>query len=141
MSATVYEDYKYMMQDTGKIYIGAKYSYRELMEHPDLNFKFKSVIERYLLTEEEADTTLESALYYMSADSYCARTYFQLKAKVKVSLIEEKKSLLGKTKNTYTEKVISLEDLCAVSPEEKQRYGYIMQELILSKMALVSFVL
>ena len=28
----VYEDFKYMLQDVNRIYIGAKYTYRELIE-------------------------------------------------------------------------------------------------------------
>ena len=40
-STAVYEDFKYMLQDVGRIYIGAKYTYRELMENPEAAFKFK----------------------------------------------------------------------------------------------------
>ena len=49
-----------MLQDVGRIYIGAKYTYRELMENPEMAFKFKSVIEYYLLKETDPDTSIES---------------------------------------------------------------------------------
>ena len=45
----VYEDFKYMLQDVNRIYIGAKYTYRELIENPETAFKFMSVIQHYLL--------------------------------------------------------------------------------------------
>jgi len=31
MKKQIYEDYKYIMQDTGYLYIGSKYNYGELM--------------------------------------------------------------------------------------------------------------
>ena len=32
MYRTVYEDYKYSMQDTGRIYVGCRYTFGELLE-------------------------------------------------------------------------------------------------------------
>ncbi len=42
-------DFKYYMQDTGHLYFGARYSYTELMEHEMVPFKFKSIIEHYIM--------------------------------------------------------------------------------------------
>ena len=39
---TQYEDFKYVMQDTGSIFLGARYSYRELLEAEAVPFKLKA---------------------------------------------------------------------------------------------------
>lgn len=137
----VYEDFKYMLQDVSRIYIGAKYTYRELMQNPETAFKFKSVIEHYLFRETDPDTSLESDFYYMVPGSFSYRTYEQLKAKVKISILADKKGRGRKKERAYTEKILSLKELVQIPLEQKKRDGIVVQELILSKFALVSFVL
>lgn len=136
-----YEDFKYMLQDVGRIYIGAKYTYRELMENPELNFKFKSIIEHYLFRETDPDTSLESDFYYMEPGSFSYRTYEQLKIKLKISILTDKKGRQGKTQRVYREKILTLEELAEIPLAAKKRDGIVVQELILSKLALVSFVI
>ena len=48
MQKTVYENYKYSLQDTAKVYIGAKYTFAELLEQDDVAFKFRLIVERYI---------------------------------------------------------------------------------------------
>lgn len=137
----VYEDFKYMLQDVNRIYIGAKYTYRELMEHPETAFKFKSVIEHYLLKETDPDTSLESDLYYMKPESFSCRTYGQLKVKCKVSILTDRPGKRGKTERVYREQTLPLEELVSIPLAQKKRDGIVVQELILSKLALISFVI
>lgn len=136
----VYEDFKYMLQDVNRIYIGAKYTYRELMEHPETAFKFKSVIEHYLLKEGDPDTSLESDFYYMEPGSFSYRTYEQLKVKCKISILTEKSVRGGRKERAYREQTVSLQELAAIPLAQKKRDGIVVQEIILSKLALVSFV-
>ena len=67
-------DYKYFMQDTGSLYFGARYSYQEIMQDVNANFKFKSVIEHYIAKDTDMSTTLESHLYYMTPEQFSYRT-------------------------------------------------------------------
>lgn len=139
-SPTVYEDFKYMLQDVNRIYIGAKYTYRELMEHPETAFKFKSVIEHYLFKETDPDTSLESDFYYMKPESFSYRTYEQLKVKCKISVLVEKKGRGGEKERVYRGQTISLQELAAIPSAQKKKDGIVVQEIILSKLALISFV-
>ena len=136
----VYEDFKYMLQDVNRIYIGAKYTYRELMQNPETAFKFKSVIEHYLLKETDPDTSIESDFYYMNPESFSYRTYEQLKVKLKISILTDRQRRDGKTERVYREKILSLAELAEMPLAQKKRDGIVVQELILSKLALVSFV-
>ena len=132
-------DYKYYMQDIGSLYFGARYSYEELMAHEMVSFKFKSIIEHYIAKDTQLDTTLESQFYYMTDDLFSYRTYMQLKAKVKISLLVEKKPLFGAKKTVYQTQVLSLDEFVRMNLAQKKKYGVIIQEIIISKLALMAF--
>ena len=127
------------MQDVGNLYIGSKYTLEELINEENILFKFRLVVERYILPEADLQDTLETHLYYLDARSFLVRIYKQLKAKVKINIIEEKKSLTGGTRKRYTTLVCTVEQLAAMSPQEKEEKGVVVQELIVSKLALMTF--
>ena len=134
-----YEDFKYFMQDVNALYIGAYYNYGELMENEMVPFKLKSIIEHYIMKDTQADTTLESQFYYMTGEEFSYRTYTQLKAKVKVWMFVESKSLFGKEKVAYKNKIIPLSQFVQMNLAQKKKYGVKVQEIILSKLAMMAF--
>lgn len=135
------KDYKYTMSDYSNIYIGAKLSYRELIEHPDVYFKIKAIIERYFLKDLDPDTTLESHFYYMVSEEFAAKTYLQLKIKVKFNILEEKKELFGRKKRVYTTKILPIQKFLEMNLAKKKAGGVVIQEIIFPKIALFGFVL
>lgn len=136
-----YEDYKYIMMDTSFLYLGSKYSYQEVLENEEVPFKFRTIVERYLIPEIGGETTLESDLYYMTEKDFTYRTYMQLKAKVKVSRLVEKKGFLGlgKSKRVYETVMIPLNQFVKMSKPEKEKEGIFVQELCISKLSLMTF--
>ena len=97
------------------------------------------IVERYVLPEADREDTLESHLYYLDPKSFIVKIYKQLKAKVKINIIEEKKHLLGGRKKQYVTKLMTVEELTSMSAEEKEKKGVVVQELIMSKLALMAF--
>ena len=89
-------DFKYFMQDTGSLYLGAKYTYQEILEDEMVTFKFKSIVEHYIMKDTDPETTLESQLYYMTPEQFSYKTYTQLKARVKKSGIVVQELILSK---------------------------------------------
>lgn len=136
MQKTVYEDFKYSMQDVSRVYVGCKYSFEELLDDDDLLFKFRLIVERYILPEADPEDTLETHLYYLKPDSFAVKLYDRIKARVKVSVIEEKKSLFGKVRKQYVTKQLTVDELVSISPAEKEKQGMVIQELGVSKLAL-----
>ena len=139
MKQTIYEDNKYSMQDVGNLYVGTKYTLGEIVETEELPFKFRLLAERYILPEAHPEDTLESNLYYLDSKSFLAKLYRQLKARVKINILEEKKSLTGKRGKQYVTRILSVEALAEMPLKEKEEKGVVVQELILSKLALASF--
>ena len=149
MAKTTYEEYKYSLQDVSRIYLGCKYSFMELITNEDLSFKFRMIIEKYILQEVLAEaqmsreaylngTTLEQHLYYLPADGFIVQIYKQMKARIKVNVIEEKKALFGRIKKQYVTKTFTIEDLVRMTTDEKKAVGLVIQELSVSKLALMS---
>lgn len=133
------DDFKYYMQDAGNVYLGAKFTYAEILEHEMVAFKYKCIVEHYFLKDTDPETTLESQLYYMTPDQLSYKTYMQLKAKVKVSVLTTKKKLFGGTRTVYENKMMKLEDLTGMNLAKKKQCGMVIQELMLSKLALMAF--
>ena len=98
MQKTIYRDYKYAMQDTSRIYVGCKYTFSELAEDEEVPFKFRLVVQKYIVPNVDGEDTLETFLYYMSDRDFSMKLLKQMKARIKVNLIEEKKKLFGGTK-------------------------------------------
>lgn len=139
MNKIIYEDGKYCVQDVGTIYVGCKYTLDELLEEEEISFKLRLVFERYVLPQSDRQDTLETHLYYLDGRSFLVKIYRQLKAKVKINILEDKKSGKGKVTRVYTTRLLTVEELTAMSPVEKERRGVVVQELSVSKFALMAF--
>lgn len=134
-----YEDFKYVMQDTGNLYLGARYTYEELLSAEMTPFKLKAIINHYVLKEISPEATLESQFYYLDRDSFLYEVFCQLKIKVKVQLQRERKGFFGKGKIRYEEQILSLKELTDINLAKKKASGFIIREIIVSKLGLMSF--
>ena len=132
-------DFKYVMQDAGNIYLGARFSFGELLEQEMTPFKLKVILTRYVLKEADRDTTLESQFYYLEKGTFLFETFDQLKIKVKVNRQVEKKKLFGRRELKYTEEILSLKELAEINLARKKASGVIIREIIVSKLGLMTF--
>ncbi len=125
-------DYKYVMQDISNVYIGAKFSYQELIEEDDTPFKIKKMIHEYIEKEmQEENLSLERHFYYMEAGGFMYQMFLQLKTRVKFNLFSEKKG-------HYETEIMKLEDFVKIPSEKKEEQKVFIQEIIFSKLALLT---
>ena len=136
---TSYEPYKYIMSDVGNIYLGARYTYEELLSNDEVNFKLKAIIKHYILKDSDITNSLESEFYHMKADSNVYSVFEQLKVRIKVLVIGQKKGLIKKRSSGYIEKVMSLKELALTDIETKKGEGMVIAEIAFPKLALMSF--
>ena len=136
---TVYQDYKYIMQDVGNLYLGAKFTYADLIENEEIPFKLKMLVEKHIKPDLDADTSLESHLYYLDSQGFIYQIFCQLKVKVKFNYIVQKKDLFGHQKEGFAMKTLKVEEFVKISPAEKEKQGIVIQEVSMSKMALMTF--
>lgn len=133
------DDFKYVIMDVGNVYLGARFTFGELMEQEMVPFKLKTIIRRYFLPETTDDASLESQFYYLEKGTVLYDTFKQLRIKVKVNVQEEKKSFFGKTKYIYEEKILNLDELTDMNLARKKASGMIIREIIVSKLGLMTF--
>lgn len=138
MNKTVYENGKYCMQDVGTLYLGTKYTLGQLLEEEDISFKLRLLVEQYILPKADPEDTLETHLYFLEKGSFLIKIYQRLKARVRINILEDKKTFRG-TGKEYITKVMTVEKLADMSPAEKEKRGVVVQELSVSKFALMTF--
>lgn len=133
------DDFKYVMMDVGNLYLGARFSFGELLEEEMVPFKLKAILNHYILKEADRETTLESQFYYMEQGTFLYDTFLQLKTKIKVNILTEKKGLFRGKKQVYEEKVFSLKELAEMNLARKKAKGMIIREIIISKLGMMTF--
>lgn len=138
-NVTQYEDFKYVIQDTGSIYLGARFSFEELLEQEMVPFKLKAILTHYILKEVSPETTLESQFYYLEKDTFLYETFKQLKIRVKIQRQVEKKKLFGKSGIEYKEEILSLQELTEINLARKKASGMMVREIIISKLGMMTF--
>ena len=131
-------DFKYMIDDLTVLYFGAKYSYGELLEQENCSVQFKRVIRNYFLKSVPKETTIESHLYYLAEGTEDFDAFRHLKAKVRVTVPVAKRGIGGKESIAWKEQVMKVSELAAISPEEKERRGFLIRELQVSKLGLMA---
>lgn len=139
MHKDFYDDYKYVLQDTSQIFLGGKYTFQELLDNENVPFKLRMILERYLLHEVDFGTTLESHFYFLKEGEFIVKAYKQLKVKIKFNMIEERKNLLGKKVRQYTTEIFPVDQFVKMPAEEKEKLGVVIQEILISKLAMMSF--
>ena len=138
MTKQVYEDYKYFMQDAGFLYVGSKYTLKEITLNEDILFKFRKVIAESILPSYSDEDTLETVLYYLQPDDFCFQVFKQMNAEARVSIKVKKKHLFRDDEEVYCTKYLKVKELVAMSEDEKKEAGLLIQELKGSKLALLT---
>lgn len=133
-------EFKYIMQDLYRLYFGVKFTYREILENEEAYYRFKVLCRQYMIKQVDKDTTLESHLYHMAPDSPEADIYRQIGARVKLSVPTVRKGILGREQVIFKEEIWKIDDLVAITPQEKERRMIVLSELQIPKVKLREFV-
>ncbi|MDO4292728.1 MAG: hypothetical protein Q4C65_05780 [Eubacteriales bacterium] len=131
-------DFKYVLQDFGNIYIGARFSYREMLAREDMPFKWKAIVRHYLLKEVSEDTTLENHIFYMKETDFSYQTLKELKAAFKLSVWQAPDGKRRKS-GRYESRDYRIEEIVGSKELHRQMDTIVVEELHLSKLALMTF--
>lgn len=134
MSAdTENRDFKYVLQDASRVYIGAKYSYQEMMDAEEIPFKWKAILSHYILKEVAGDTTPENHIFYMSDTSVSYMVYKQMKIRFKLSfpVLSKKGGWQYKSEYHTIEEIVSQDEWRAGRDE------IMVEELVISKLQMM----
>lgn len=129
-------DFKYVMHDLTNVYIGAKYTYDELMNSDEVPFKLKTIFSHCMLREVAGDTTLENHVFYMHTTDISYQAYKQMKAKFKLSVFEENGH--GRGKAGYVDREYKIEDIVENRELHEKMDQILVTELHLTKLGIMS---
>lgn len=102
-------DFRYVMQDMTNLYLGARYTYEELMNVDEVPFKLKTIFSHYMLKEIAGNTTLENHLFFMKKTDESYLIYKQMKTRFKLNVFREDGH--GKGKPGYVQKEYRIEEI------------------------------
>ena len=126
-------DFKYVMQDTSRVFMGGRMTYEDMMTWEDVPFKIKAIVNKYFAGKEEM---LSATIAALEQNDFRYQILKQLKIKIKAGTYQKKKTLFGKEESKYVSKLYSLDEYMEVC---KQENTLITEEFIFSKLALMAF--
>lgn len=135
-----YQDFKYVMNDMTKVYLGAKQSYAEACANDYIPFKLTAIFSQYFYKEISPDMTIEEHMLALTKDSLSYMTLKSLRAKVKMSIYTETTDRKGKTTGKWlTDQMLTIDQY--VSEETYHLYPEhaIVTELVIPKLQLMAF--
>lgn len=130
------KDFKYVIQDTSHLFLGARMSFREMLDWEDVPFKFKSIVHKYFVENGDDSIGFSQALQNLSKTSFSYQVCKQLRMKVKAGTYLTKVNRKGIEERKYKSKVYSLDEYLELIQKEKD---IIMEEISVSKLALLAF--
>ena len=132
------DDFKYVIQDTGHVYLGKELTYQEILDKEDAPFKFKAIISAYVSKDTTVDVKLTDHIMTVHKDAFSYRIFQQLKMQIRFFYSVDKKSLRGRIKKKWIHKACSFDEF------QKQYASLVMEEkaqiedVSISKLALMA---
>lgn len=132
-------DYKYVLQDISNVFIGARFTYRDMMENEYVPSRFQDAVCRVFAKEAGEDTMLCDHLLCLGKESESYRGFSQLKIRIKVAVAEKKTDKSGKEILLYPAKDYELEGFMKrFCLPEGEREDILIQEISFKKRHLAS---
>ena len=147
MKDVIDRSFKYVMQDTSKMYVGGRLTYEEMISFEDVPFKIKSIANReWIPAAGREDITIEDHFRIMEKNSFIFQIFKTLKTKVKVHLPVVKEGKTGRFVS-YKSKILGPEEYWELLHEESeplldengQEIKPVTEEISFSKLAVMVF--
>lgn len=132
------DDFKYIIQDTSHVYFGRELTYAEMMDKDDIPFKFKAIISAYITKDTGLDVKMTEHILKMADEEFSYRIFEQLRLTIRICYKEQKRSLGGKVKDKWVHKSCSLRQFCSEYRQKVNDGSVIIEDLSISKLALMA---
>nr|WP_325239788.1 hypothetical protein [uncultured Oscillibacter sp.] len=123
-------DFKYVMQDVSKVYIGAKYTYQEMMDTDEIPFKLKAILSHYILKEVAGDTTPENHIFYIKDTDLSYLVYKQMKARFKLDFPVRSPKGTWQYRSEYH----TIEEIAGNAAWKEKQDEIVVEEMVLTKL-------
>lgn len=130
-------DFKYVLQDFGNYFIGARWTYGEMLTNEDMPFKWKAVVRHYLLKDVSPDTALESHIFFMDETDFAYQTLKELRVRFKMNVWMPADA--RRRQGRYESREYKIEEIVRSRELHEKMDTIIVEEMRLSKLALLTF--
>ncbi len=135
-----YQDFKYIMSDLSRVYIGAEMTYAEICAHDFAPFKLIAVIEQYLYKEARPEMTLREHLLALTEDSLSYQTYRNLKVSLKMNVYSQTNDRHGGFKNKWLiDQIVGIGEYVGEESYHLYPEHALVTELVIKKLPLMTF--
>ncbi len=122
-------DFKYLLEDFSTVYIGANYSYKEIMNHETAPLKFKEAVVRVFVKDCDERTTIAEHLTKMKEQEKSHMLYRQFKVKIKVTQLK-------KSRKGYESKHCALDEFMNQYQMKAANGECFVEEIVIKKLHL-----
>ena len=129
-------DFKYVVHDLTNVYIGAKFSYEELLNEEEVPFKLKMIISHYILKEVASTTKLEDHIFYLKETDISYFVFRQMKARFRLNVWKDERD--GVKKPGYRSQVYKIDEIIGNQELMEKRDITLVEELHITKLGLMS---
>jgi len=126
-------DYKYVLQDSMNIYIGAKFTVKELEEDDRIPVKFISSLRKVIVLKEEEDIALDTNLYQLTKNERAYSMWKQLRISMKFQNLQP---VIKRGKEIYLSEKVSFEEGLLKIQEDPDQKKWFLTEIQFAKMRL-----
>jgi hypothetical protein len=126
-------DYKFVLQDTMRVYIGAKYTVREIEEDDRIPVKLIASIRKVIKLEENEDIALDTHFYNLKKEEIAYIMWKQLKISMKFQNLQPE---IKRGKEIYQSESVSFEEGLKKIQEDPNQKKWYLTEIQFAKMRL-----
>ena len=125
--------YKYVLQDFTNVYIGALFTFEELIASDDCPVRFKDFVIRVICKDGDRNMTISERLLEIKENDEVYSQLQKLKLKIKVTHLLKSLDKHGNEKNTYETKELSIEDFVKDDYVHDEPGEFLIQEISFKK--------
>ena len=125
--------YKYVLQDFTNVYIGALFTFEELIASDDCPVRFKDFVIRVICKDGDRNMTISERLLEIKENDEVYSQLQKLKLKIKVTHLLKSLDKHGNEKDTYETKELSIEDFVNDDYVHDEPGEFLIQEISFKK--------
>lgn len=124
-------DFKAVVQEVSRTYVGAQMTVREMTGYDDVPFKIKAVFNSFFSSEESKDKKIGELIGNISKEDFNYQLCKQLRLKFKIGVYTLKNG-----EKVYKSKTVDLDEFINIHSNGSE---YFDEEIVFNKLALMAF--
>lgn len=131
------DDFKYIIQDTNCVYFGRELTYAEMLDKEEVPFKWKAIVNTHIAKDMNLNQKMTEHILTVSDKEFSYRIFEQLKMTVRVCYKIQKKGFGGRQKEKWIHKACPFKSFCSEYRDKVIKGEMMIEDISISKLALM----